>query len=402
MVEDLQFDQIESALASAKKINAKDPAVLEIEAALFMAERNFPAAAKSARPGWQSTRGTSGCWRSWRQPACRQGEQPKVEELTKSAQAINPRPADFYAIVGEWEAAGRQFDLGQEGTSRRPLHLAPWDPNPLAGLGMMYMQTGQEDLASQTLDRAFAIDRFNARTKNVLDLLDKLVSFGTVESEHFIIHFNKSTDAIVGPISASTLEGVYAEITRNYNTRLARKVDYRGVPQARRLLAAVSGRSWIPTVGACTGWVSPSTARASTVGQKNPRASRWATTGPPCSSHEFTHVVTLAATGNRIPHWFTEALAVAGGTGRRAVEVDPDAGQAVRADKLTRSTSSTGVHPAQDHGRASGLRPERVDRPVHHRPHGYRRSTRCSRRSATTRRRPRCSARYSRTPTAAA
>jgi tetratricopeptide (TPR) repeat protein len=66
----------------------------------------------------------------------------------------------------------------------------------------------------------------------------------------------------------------------------------------------ISGRGWIGTVGACTGrvvvMVAPHGDRGG-FGTYN-----WATV----LRHELTHAVTLSATGNRIPHWFTEACAV--------------------------------------------------------------------------------------------
>jgi len=310
LLEEFNFDKVDELVGRAKKINAKDPAVLEVEAALHMAERNYPAAAKSAQAGLDVNPRHIGLLGLLAAANLRQGDQKRVDELTAAAEAINPKPAEFFATLAEWEAAARQYDSAEK-LFKKAIDQAPWDPNPMGSLGMMYMQTGQEDLANKMLDKAFAVDAYNFRSKNVLDLLDKMVGFSTITSEHFIIRYNKTAEAIIGPYFRDYLEGIYAELSRDYDTKLDRRVTIEVFPKHDDFSMRVTGRSWIPTVGACTGWVIALYSPHDLVGQKNPQ------TGDPLGfnwarvlRHEFTHVVTLAATENRIPHWFTECLAV--------------------------------------------------------------------------------------------
>ena len=92
----------------------------------------------------------------------------------------------------------------------------------------------------------------------------------------------------------------------------------------------ISGRGWIGTVGACTGRVIALVAptpkeRSNPFGTHN-----WATV----LRHEYTHTVTLAATENRIPHWFTEACAVWQQPDRRSYRAVKILVGATRANRL--------------------------------------------------------------------
>ena len=334
MMEDMAFDKMEQLLDRAKKINAKDPAVQAAEAAIYLCERKYDEAAASAEAGLKVNPRHIELMALLAAAKSRLGDRAKVEELTRAAEAVNPRPAGFYATLAQWEAAARQYEVA-EALFKKAIELAPWDPNSMTSLGMMYMQTGQEKQANQMLDQSFAIDKFNKRSLEVLKLLDKLATFDTMSSEHFIIRYAKSTEPVIGPYFRDYMEAVYAEITRNYNTPLERRVIIEVFPKHEDFSLRVSGRSWIPTVGASTGWVVALYSPHDYVNQKNaqgdPMGYNWATV----LKHEFTHVVTLAATGNRIPHWFTEGLAVheelAGVPKWRWIDM---LSQALRADKL--------------------------------------------------------------------
>ncbi|MDD4890887.1 MAG: tetratricopeptide repeat protein [Phycisphaerae bacterium] len=310
LLEMYRFEDVEKQIDACKKVNAKDPAVIELEAALRMMERNWKAAAEKAQAGLAINPNHLGLMGTLAAAKLRVGDKNTIVELTKRAEAVNPKPAEFFSTVADWQSAARQFD-DAEVCFLKAIEQAPWDPNPMTSLGMMYMQTGQEDKASKILDRAFAIDRYNARSKNTLDLLDQLLAFDSIVSEHFIVKFNRTTDGILGPYFRDYLESIYAELSRDYDIQLPKKTTVEVFPQHDQFSVRTTGRPWIPTVGACTGWVIAMYSPRDMVSRKNPQ------TGEPMGfnwsrvlRHEFTHVVTLAATENRIPHWFTEGLAV--------------------------------------------------------------------------------------------
>ena len=95
-------------------------------------------------------------------------------ELT--ALANNPRPATFYAALGERLADRRKYHSAE----RAFLLAAAADPTradaPI-GLGMLYMQIGRETEARSLFDEAFAADPFNVRADNMMKVLRHMASY---------------------------------------------------------------------------------------------------------------------------------------------------------------------------------------------------------------------------------
>src|SRR5208337_4752197 len=166
------------------------------------------------------------------------------------ALALSPRPATFYAAVGERLADRRKY-LAAERAFLQSAQADPTRADAPIGLGMLYMQIGRETEARSLFDEAFAADPFNVRADNMMKVLKHLASYTPVETEQF---------------SVRTI----------------------GLP-------------FIPTVGACTGKV---------VALASPRSTRQAFNWARVLKHEVVHVITLQQTEFNIPHWYTEALAV--------------------------------------------------------------------------------------------
>lgn len=226
-----------------------------------------------------------------------------ANELIARAEAINPNSAALHRILGDVLGGLRQFPESE----RHYLAAIEFEPSNASArteLGLMYMQWGYEAKAREALEGAWKIDEFNARTKNTLELLERLESFDAIETEHFIVHYDKETDELIAQLFAPYLESIYHRVCDDFNVELERKTIIEIFPAHSEFAVRITGKPWIHTVGACTGWV---------IAVDAPRVA--ADLNGPYNlanvlRHEFTHTVTLAATKNRIPHWFTEGLAV--------------------------------------------------------------------------------------------
>jgi tetratricopeptide (TPR) repeat protein len=219
-------------------------------------------------------------------------------ELT--ALANSPRPATFYAALGErladrrkYESAERAFLLSAQADPTRP-------DGPI-GLGMLYMQIGRETEARSLFDEAFAADPFNVRADNMMKVLKHMESYTPVESGHFSVLFDPTQDTLMGKYMARFLESVYKELTGRFGYTPPGKTRIELMKNHQWFSGRTIGLPFIPTVGACTGKV---------VALASPRA-----TGKPFNwarvlKHEVVHVITLQQTEFNIPHWYTEALAV--------------------------------------------------------------------------------------------
>jgi len=225
--------------------------------------------------------------------------QPYIERVRK----VNPTYAGLPNTIGEWMAAGRQFDQAEK-HYREAMRLAPELAEPVTNLGRMYMQTGDEDKAVEVLKKAHEIDDFRKDVVNFLNLLEKMKRYEAKETEHFIVRVDGRHDRILLDQVAEYMERIHKEVTADFAYQPKVKTIIEFFPTHSDFSVRITGRGWIGTVGACTGRVialaAPNTER-SQFGTHN-----WATV----LRHEYAHTVTLAATKNRIPHWFTEACAV--------------------------------------------------------------------------------------------
>jgi|GEM_PF-411283 len=227
----------------------------------------------------------------------------KAAPYVERARKVNASYAGLPVTIAEWLSAGRQFEKAER-FYREAMDLAPELAEPVTGLGRMYMQTGDEDKAYEVLKRAHDLDDYRADVVNYLNLLEKMQKYAVKETPHFIIKVDGKHDAVLLEQVAAYMESIYPEIVKDFSFEPPRKTIIEFFPFHQDFSVRITGRGWIGTVGACTGRVialcAPNTER-SQFGTHN-----WATV----LRHEYTHTVTLTATGNRIPHWLTEACAV--------------------------------------------------------------------------------------------
>lgn len=254
-------------------------------------------------------------------------EEEKAAPYIRRALKVNPNCAQLYETIGDWLSGGRQFKQAEK-YYKKAMAMAPELAGPVTGLGRLYMQTGEEKLAKETLNKAFSIDNYRADVLNQLKLLDSLEKFQVRQTEHFIIKVDGRHDAVLLDWVAEVAESIHAEVAGDFEHTPSKKTLVELFPNHEQFSVRITGRGWIPTIGACTGRViampAPDPQRGG-FGQFN-----WAVV----LRHEYAHTVTLSATGNRIPHWFTEACAVSQQLDRRNFRAVRLLVDAVRNDKL--------------------------------------------------------------------
>lgn len=226
-----------------------------------------------------------------------------AKALLADIEKIDPGNASAYFEVAEQLSALRQYPRAAE-MYRVAIERAPWWTLPRNGLGLLLTQSGDEDEARVVLRDAFELDPYNARTLNYLTLLDQLAEFARVETDHFIILFNREKDPLIGDLFAERLESMHAEVAETFKHKPTVKTIIEVFPTHAGFSVRTTGAPWIGTVGASTGRVIALVAprrEGKTLGPFN-----WLQV----LRHEYTHTVTLSMTENRIPHWMTEGLAV--------------------------------------------------------------------------------------------
>jgi len=330
-LEHWDFEGAEKQAEAALEVNPNHVAARMLLADLRMTERRYAEAAAIAKEALETNPNAMEALCVLAAAQLRSGDKGASQQTQQRIRAINPKSAELHHVLGSWLSAGRQF-VEAERHFEKAIAYAPGWAEPQTELGLLYMETGEEAEARRILEASFALDGFNARTYHVLQLLDRLDGFGQLRTEHFVVKYDETEDAIVAPYFAESLEAMYAEVCGHYGTTLEKPTIIELFPDHLGFSRRIAGRPFIATIGACTGRViAMASPRAeSLVGRFN-----WKTV----LRHEFTHTVTLAATENRIPHWMTEGLAVSEEPAPRSWATKQLLGDAVRGDRLFTLTS---------------------------------------------------------------
>jgi len=216
--------------------------------------------------------------------------------------------------AGRALSENRQYGRAADYLARARERQPNW-PQPVIELGLLEMQSGRDQQALEALRRATALDEFNVRARNSRTLIEELVTYETVESEHFTIRYRAGTDEVLAREMPGPLEEIYRigtgvsgrggfEEGSGVEFEPGRKTVIELLPDHEWFAVRITGMTGIHTIAASTGPV---------IAMESPREGKkhfgvydWVRV----LRHEFVHTVTLARTDYRIPLWFTEAAAV--------------------------------------------------------------------------------------------
>ncbi|WP_435104091.1 tetratricopeptide repeat protein [Arhodomonas sp. AD133] len=175
-----------------------------------------------------------------------------------------------------------------------------WRGHMLAGENLLRL--GDMSAGRASLDRAFRGDPYDVRTKNTLDLLDRLADFETVRSERFTLVAAPGEAEVLALRLLPIAEQAYEFFEKRYGVRPQTPIRIELYPRHEDFSVRTVGLVGVNILGVCFGPVialnSPS---SGTFGPFNWASAVW---------HEIAHSFHLAATGGRMPRWFSEGLAV--------------------------------------------------------------------------------------------
>jgi tetratricopeptide (TPR) repeat protein len=296
------FEAAEMAGETALEINPNDPSALLLLADIRMQEGRCGDAALIAHRALETNPNSIEALAVLAAAQLRMGDAGASQLTQERVRKLNPRPAVLHYVIGEWLGAARQFTEAKPHLEKA-IEFAPTWPTPRVELGQLYLEIGEEDLARKTLDEAFAMDSFDPRTHDILNLLDRLDKFARKETEHFIIRYDEAADGVLAPYFAEQAEAMYPGVCDRAGGPPAQRTMIEIFPDHMGFSMRIGGRPFISTIGACSGRVIAMCAprrQIAPFGNYN-----WAEV----VRHEFAHTVSMAATENRISRWFTEALA---------------------------------------------------------------------------------------------
>ncbi len=218
-------------------------------------------------------------------------------ELALSTWATNPR-VDH--LIGAKLSRKYRFAEGAA-AQRRALVLDPtYQPARLA-LAQDLLRLGREDEGWAIAELVHENDGYNIEAYNLTSLHDRVASFTTVESPHFRVRMAPEEAAIYGDRALALLEEARRDLTARYGIELEQVTTVEIYPDPADFNVRTFGMPGVGGgyLGVCFGPVftvnSPASSRA------NWEAVLW---------HEFTHVITLTLSRNRMPRWLSEGISV--------------------------------------------------------------------------------------------
>lgn len=298
----LEIKEAERLAEQALNINPKLPQALRLRADVHLASEDTTAArkeleqARKVNPRDERTLG--------RIAACLvlQKKKDELAALTKEVEQFDAKPALYYFAMGE-RLDERHYFEDAEKCFQKASALRPYVPDALNSLGQLYMRMGREQDARVTLDKAFKLDPFNVRSKNLRMVLDHLKKYETIKTDHFELRFDPKKDAVLAHYMAPYLETIYADLAEKFHYRPKGPILIEVFNSHQMFSGRIVALPDLHTIGACSGKMF---AMASPHARGIAKPFNWGRV----LRHEMVHIFNLEQTHFLVPHWFTEGLAV--------------------------------------------------------------------------------------------
>ncbi len=336
-LQDFDLPTAQSALGQAQRVNPNLLSLRQLRADVALVDLRpqdavqILAAAKKLQPHDEATLGRLAAAYGAVDGFSRQDADARMQQLIDEAVARNEHCGEFFRTLAQSIELMRKFPFAVD-YYEQSLQRMPQQTGVRGELGLLYMRLGDEIKGRQLLSKSFEIDPFNVRVRNTLEVLDVLDGYAVMETDHFVIKFDRGHDDVFAQYAADYLETtVYPEIVQSLGYEPAEKSLFEFFSRAKNtsghgwFSARMVGLPYIGTVGACAGRM---VAMVSPNDMEKPF--NWARV----LKHEFVHVVNLQQTDFNIPHWYTEALAVYHEDARRPASWNQVLARRTRAGQL--------------------------------------------------------------------
>ena len=233
--------------------------------------------------------------------AYQRGDSAGVERGVAEALKADPVYGRVYEPLGRLAGIGRQLAAAAD-FYRRGLRLDPelWDLQ--TKLGIALFRLGREEEARRALEAAYDGDPFNVQTVNTLRLMDSFARYDQFDTPHFRVKLHQKESAALRPYVEELLERSLRALAERYRYMPAEKVSFEMFPDHEDFAVRALGLPGLGALGVSFGAiVAMDSPAARPAGSFHWGSTLW---------HEMAHVVTLGASDNRVPRWFTEGLSV--------------------------------------------------------------------------------------------
>ena len=293
-----------SALATVRRSLAADANLadaLSFAARLHLESERYDSARVYASRALASDSSSMDAWSLLGATAWMTGDSSVFKRARAAATLLQSKPAQFYTELAEASIRQRRYANVNE-LAKHAVALDSTATHALVVLGTNQLRLGQMAEGKATLDRVFAFDPSDARTKNMLDLLDLMRTYRTIEHGRFRIVAPAAEADLLSLYIVPLLERAYDTLSLRYAFKPATPVRLeffsRSADFSVRTLGAVGLGALGVSFGNLLAMDAPSARERGTF--------NWGST----AWHELTHAFTLGASDFRVPRWLSEGMSV--------------------------------------------------------------------------------------------
>jgi cellulose synthase operon protein C len=227
------------------------------------------------------------------------GARAAFEADKRAVFALNPQRSRFYAIVGEFADWEHRYDEIVE-LMREAVKLDPDDSVAHTGLGINLIRAGHDAEGVRALSRAFALDPFDPRVFNTLELFEKTIpaQYVSVPGARFALRYHKQDRALLERYVPALLERAWTTFVEHYGFTPKTPIGVELYASRTHFAIRTSGLPETAIQGVCFGHTLASMSPQSE--SFNLGMTLW---------HELSHVFHIQLSRSRVPRWFTEGLA---------------------------------------------------------------------------------------------
>ncbi len=294
-------EEMQAAITKALEINPNYVAAYNLRAMTRIEGENFDEAAKDLAAALKINPNSLEAHSLQAALFWLQDRKSEYEAELQKTLAINPKYGRLYETLSHFSTNTRRYAEAAE-FSQKAFTLTPnlWDAHLNYGIALTRLGKVTEGRAAMEI--GFKGDPFNVRAKNTLDLLDVLAEYPTINRGSFIIRASAKENPAITPYAGGLLDEALKTLSAKYKFTPRAPITVEIYENHEDFAVRTLGLPGLGALGVCFGQVvtldSPSARKA---GEFNWGSTLW---------HEYTHVITLQTTDNRIPRWFSEGLSV--------------------------------------------------------------------------------------------
>ena len=300
----LDFDGergVPELLDAALKTNPNFAEARAYRSGLLLALEDFPAARAEAEKGLAVNSASPEGLAALAAAQYVSGDLAAFATTRQRAESLFPRSGDLLVNAAEAAVRNRLYREGAR-LAREALVLEPQSWAALASLGQNQLRLGEIEDARKSLERSFEGDPYNVWVKNTLDLMDTFKNYTVVEAGRFRLFLDKKEAGVLGPPMAALASEAMEKLSARYGFSPVGPIRVEAYPSHADFSVRTVGLAGLGALGVCFGpVVAIDSPQARERGAFNWGSTLW---------HELAHVVTLGASGNRVPRWLTEGISV--------------------------------------------------------------------------------------------